>query len=511
MTTLALRGRPGSTIRIRPRSAAFAVLCLIVAAAALRIPTLGEQSYWFDEGRTIRVIHASFTGMLHNDYTGETTPELYYILAWAWAQIAGYGEFAIRLLSAVAGILTVPVAFLIGRKLSSARAGVIAAALTAFNPMLIWYSQEARCYSLMVLLSSLGLLAFVLLLDEPTPRWLGIWALVSGLALTTHYYTALSVVPEGIWLLWRHRRQRPVWLAIGVVAIWGLALVPQEMHQARLVPGGGWISTIPLGTRLPIVFVEQLLGPSRIFTPFTLGIDVVVAGFAALAIARRRELLRASAPALAITAAGAAIFALSILSGHDLLDPRNVLAIWMPLTVTLSIGLASYRSPRRRNVAVLAVCIVGVVTVIAVDTNTRLQRPAWSSVAQQIQQRPVQAVFDAYGCQIVPLTLYIPVRPVTGTLMVTSLEVITTEPQLTLYDVLMKNWYADCAQFGTPIRLPAELAGFTRSGVAKHFGQFTIQRYSSPTPRPVSTTILTQTGLSGSGLLMSVKGKRPLV
>ena len=83
----------------------------------------------------------------------ESTPPLYYGIAWVWARVFGYAEAGLRSLSAVCGVLLVPVAYGAGRKLISPRAGLIAAALTAFNPFLIWYSQEARSYELVALLS----------------------------------------------------------------------------------------------------------------------------------------------------------------------------------------------------------------------------------------------------------------------------------------------------------------------------------------------------------------------
>ena len=91
-----------------------------------------------------------------------------------------------RSLSAVAGVLTVPVAYGIGRKLISVRAGLIVAALTACNPLLVWYSQEARSYGLLVLLSAASLLAFAYVLDRPTGRSAGAWVITSALALATH-------------------------------------------------------------------------------------------------------------------------------------------------------------------------------------------------------------------------------------------------------------------------------------------------------------------------------------
>ena len=83
----------------------------------------------------------------------ESTPPLYYALAWLWAKLFGHGEAGLRSLSAVVGTLTVPVAWRAGGELfGAARAGLVAAALVAVNPYFVWYSQEARSYSLLVLM-----------------------------------------------------------------------------------------------------------------------------------------------------------------------------------------------------------------------------------------------------------------------------------------------------------------------------------------------------------------------
>ena len=109
------------------------------------------QSYHHDEVITAaRVIPGSFAHMLHEVKGSESNPPLYYVLAWAWAKAFGTGEVGLRSLSALFGAATVPVAYLIGRELASRRAGLIAAALVAVNPMLIWYSQEARSYAVLV-------------------------------------------------------------------------------------------------------------------------------------------------------------------------------------------------------------------------------------------------------------------------------------------------------------------------------------------------------------------------
>ncbi len=83
------------------------------------------------------------------------------------------------------------------------------AALAAFNPFLIWYSQEARAYSMLMLLSACTLLAFAYARRAATTAGpLALWASRPALALLTHYYAVILIVPEAAWLLFEHRRSR---------------------------------------------------------------------------------------------------------------------------------------------------------------------------------------------------------------------------------------------------------------------------------------------------------------
>src|SRR6478735_5350179 len=145
---------------VRSRSRTFWVVAgLTVVAAALRFATLGVQSYHHDEIVTAsRILRGGFWHAMDAVGFSESAPPLYYALAWLWTQVAGTGEWGLRSLSAVAGVATIPVAFLVGRELRGQRVGLLAAALVAVNPMLLWYSQEARAYSLLGLFCALSLL-----------------------------------------------------------------------------------------------------------------------------------------------------------------------------------------------------------------------------------------------------------------------------------------------------------------------------------------------------------------
>ena len=139
--------------------------------------------------------------MLRQVKGSESNPPLYYVLAWAWAKAFGTGEIGLRSLSALFGAATVPVAYLVGRELASNRAGLIAAAIVAVNPMLIWYSQEARSYAVLVFFGALALLFFVRALHSWMGRDLALWALASALALCSHYFAVFAVAIEAVWLL----------------------------------------------------------------------------------------------------------------------------------------------------------------------------------------------------------------------------------------------------------------------------------------------------------------------
>ncbi len=243
----------------RDRAALGAVVVLSVLAALLRFYRLGHQGFWFDEANTAFLVRFSPGKMLGLIPQNESTPPLYYCVAWVWARVFGAQEAGLRSLSALAGVLLVPVAYGAGAKLITRRAGLIVAALTAFNPLLIWYSQEARSYELLALLSGLALLAFAYARATPSPRLLGAWVFACALALATHYYAVVVVAPQALWLLAEHRHVRAVRIAVAVVALCGLALIPLALSQSS-TGNDAWIANSALGLRLAQIIPQLLIG-----------------------------------------------------------------------------------------------------------------------------------------------------------------------------------------------------------------------------------------------------------
>ena len=306
---------------------------------AVRFASLGVQSYHHDEVITVaRVIPGSFAEMLRAVKNSESNPPLYYVVAWGWAKAFGTGEVGMRSLSALLGAATVPVAFLAAREAASARAGLIAAAIVAVNPMLIWYSQEARSYALLVLLGAVSLLFFLRALRSGAASDLAFWALASAGALCSHYFAVFAVAIEAAWLLIALRsRWRAVLPAVAGVGLVGLALLPLIAAQVNPPPHRLDRRHAAVGRLLQtgISFLAGETGHVIAEPPrerYAL-VPAALVGVALLLLALRgsgRE-RRGALPPLAVGLGVAALASLAALAGKDYVVERNLLPALVPL------------------------------------------------------------------------------------------------------------------------------------------------------------------------------------
>jgi mannosyltransferase len=115
---------------------------IVLVGAALRFTGLADQSLWADETYTVDVLGGAgdFWGVPDQVRASEAAPPPYYLLAWVWVRVFGDGDAGLHSLSALFGTATIPVVYLAVRELATRRAALIAAALTACSPILVWYS-----------------------------------------------------------------------------------------------------------------------------------------------------------------------------------------------------------------------------------------------------------------------------------------------------------------------------------------------------------------------------------
>lgn len=376
LTTQSIRAKHAGSESDRARVLIFAVVAL---AAALRFATLDLQSFWLDEAITAGLVQRPFHGLLQGIADSESTPPLFYVLAWGWGKVFGTGELGLRSLSAVAGTLTVPVIYATGRRLFSARVAVIAAVIVAVHPMLIWYSQEARAYALLALFSAIALLFFVRAVAAPTRPNLAGWAASSCLALATHYFAVFPFVTEAAVLLVCARRRRPVLLVMAAPIATGCLLLPLAIHQR----GAGLTSWIgaPLGERVDYTAAQFIVGgPVAHIRALTAVLLVVLAAVALFASEpKEREAMRLP---LLVGAATLLLPLALVPLGLDLFLWRNAIGALPPLALVVAATLA----PRRARI--VGIGVGGVVSLlllaatIDVFVTPDLQRPDWRAASR---------------------------------------------------------------------------------------------------------------------------------
>jgi mannosyltransferase len=176
------------------------LLVLIALAAALRFFQIGQQSFWADEVFSLWIIPRGEDG-LHHFFKGP----LHAALLFLWSLWGGYGDAWTRSLSAVLGLATLPLLYLLGRRLGGHRVGLTAAFLLAVSPFHVWYSQEMRNYSLLMLVAVISQLCFLRLLDRGHRRDWILYGVTVVVALLTNFAGSFLPFGQGLYLLLRRR------------------------------------------------------------------------------------------------------------------------------------------------------------------------------------------------------------------------------------------------------------------------------------------------------------------
>lgn len=208
------------------------LLAILFAATVLRVVSLNSPALWGDEALSLAIARLPAWDLMFEPV--DPSPGFYYLLQKGLMQF-GLEPWLQRAASLVAGILTVAVAFDIGRQVKDERAGLFLAACVAACQPLVDYSQEARAYALLILFISVSLAGAVRLSERTDRNEWGSLALfwIGGMAgIYTHVVGWFWFGPAmAILLLDRWRSGR--WSLVRCLAIGSttLALVLPELFR----------------------------------------------------------------------------------------------------------------------------------------------------------------------------------------------------------------------------------------------------------------------------------------
>jgi len=231
---------------LKSRQVILLLLLILAVGIFLRVYDLGVESIWLDEASGIRLSTQGVASIMERVGPTQNHPPLYFLILHFWMGLFGTSEVATRSLSAVAGIISILLIYQVGTVLFNRKVGLISGFLSAISSYHIYYSQEARSYSLLLLLSLLSYLLFIAILKWDK-KWYYPCYFLTNLALGyTHFYGLFIIASQIIYFLlfWdKYRLQRVKFFSTVAVTI--LAFLPLMSllvgRGASLAQHGFWI------------------------------------------------------------------------------------------------------------------------------------------------------------------------------------------------------------------------------------------------------------------------------
>jgi mannosyltransferase len=358
---------------------------LIVTGIALRFYHLDFNSLWLDEAATLSLSNVRVLDIWTRMASGgEVNPPLFYILEHFMIQMFGTSEWVLRFLPAVFGVLTIPAIYLTGKEFWNKQVGLVAAGLVTFSPFLIYYSQEARAYSFVLLLCT-GLMYFFLkAMKSNEPQDWTFFGVIAAIAIYTHFNTLSLIGALTVYILIMKRKD-PVAVFFGIVS-WIALCIPIGIVFYKIFSER--IATAPTfgmkGLDLIIRTFTEMGGYDSI--PVQILIFLFILGMIVLWVNKDKS------KAVLITWILGVIIAASIFLSYKMpMMPRYLIILAVPLYLGIAMSSVGFTRlfSERHNQTVLAVLVL-LIAVIAVPYYTQYytyySKEDWRGIGKDLQK-----------------------------------------------------------------------------------------------------------------------------
>ena len=354
----------------------------IVAGLVLRFWT--NSDLWLDEALTVNIAGVPLHE-IPSYLKRDGAPPLFYVLLHFWMEAFGRSDVAVRALPGVFGVVTLPLAWLAGKRLGGRTGAWAALLLVVTSPFAVRYDTETRMYSLVALLTVCGFLALDRALRSPRPGNLVAVGAVAGLLLYTHYWSVYLLATVFLWLAFQSWRGRAEWrrnarVALVAVVVGCLTFVPwlpTFLYQSKHT-GTPW--STPASFAAMVSAIASFAGGSTSQGRGLALLFFALVGLGLFGIATDRLHIdldirtRPMGRPLAIVVAGT--LAAAILGGlvtNSAFDARYASVVFIPLILLVALGLTVFRDRHvRAGVLTLAV-LLGLGGSVPTITTTRTQ------------------------------------------------------------------------------------------------------------------------------------------
>jgi mannosyltransferase len=352
-----------------------------------------RSGLWLDEALTVDIarlpLHAIPEALKHDG-----APPLYYYLLHFWISLFGQSNDAVRALSGIIAVLTLPVAWLCGKRFGGRAVAWTTLVLLASAPFAVYYGTEARMYALIILETGLGFLALQRAIEKPRPGNLIAVAVVAAALLYTQYWSLYLLGVTGLWLLVsivrdrRHGRAQsaplPAFLALVVGGVLFLPWLPTFIYQSKHT-ATPWAAPPNFSAVINAVTGFTDNQGSTLSTGTNQGRLLAVVYFAMLALAlfglgKSNRLIeldlhtrpRSRGATFIVVGTLFAAIAGGIIT-RSAFSSRYAAVIFLPLLLLIALGTTTLLSPKVRAAVVAVAVIAGLVSSAQNVTTQRTQ------------------------------------------------------------------------------------------------------------------------------------------
>lgn len=195
----------------------FIIISIIILSFILRTYDLGGESIWFDEGASVYSSREPISTIVNMLSTGPYYI-LYYTILHFWIKLFGDSEFSIRFPSVIFGMLSVYVIYKLGKLIFNTKVGLLSSFILSISLYHIRYSQEARPYSLLVLLVLLSNYYLIKILENKEKKYIVGYIISSIFMIYAHGYGIFYIISQNIYYIIFKRKETRFWIIIqGIV------------------------------------------------------------------------------------------------------------------------------------------------------------------------------------------------------------------------------------------------------------------------------------------------------
>ncbi len=185
------------------------LVAVLLLSFGLRLFRIQHHNIWGDEAFSIAFSKQALNLVLSSG--AETHPPLYHALLHIWISLVGDSVFSLRYFSVLPGVLIIAIVFVIGRRLVDHQLGLLSATMIGVSSFAVYYSQEARMYSLVAFFCAIASYAVLRWELRESSRWMIIFVVSMLAAVFTHYYSFFVLLSQNMYMFQQRKNNLEQW------------------------------------------------------------------------------------------------------------------------------------------------------------------------------------------------------------------------------------------------------------------------------------------------------------